>query len=112
MIVSGGLVWLLVGFGLLGCGFISRRLLCGSGIFFRWRSLCRRLRLWRVLLGKHAGGCEQKQPGEKNAIFYESHRANQNTLLIGCTGAISGSAYSPLLILDLSSALSAADYKS
>src|SRR5579859_2465516 len=103
MIVSGGLVRFLVRFGLVGRSLGSR-----SGIFLCWRSFSRRLRLWRVLLGKYAGGCEQKQPGEKNAIFYESHRANQNTFLIGCTGAISGSAYSPLLILDLSSALSAA----
>ncbi|HEY2914204.1 MAG TPA: hypothetical protein VGK21_12650, partial [Candidatus Angelobacter sp.] len=67
---------------------------------------------WRVLLGKYAGGCEQKQSGEKKAIFYKSHRANRNTLLIGCTDAIFGDVYSPHLILDPSSALSAADYNS
>src|SRR5579864_1668009 len=90
MIVSGGLVRFLVRLGLLGCRLGSRGLLCWRGIFFRWRIFCGRLRLWRVLLRKNVGGCEQKQPGEKNAIFYESHRANRNTFLIGCTGAISG----------------------
>jgi hypothetical protein len=36
----------------------------------------------------------------------------ENTFLIGCTGSLSGSAYSPSLILDLSPAHSALDYNS
>src|SRR6185503_7164306 len=82
MIVSRGLVRLLVRFRLVRCALGTRGLLCGSGIFFGWSSFSRRLRFWRVLLGKYAGRCEQKQSGEKNASFYESHRANRNTLLL------------------------------
>src|ERR1044071_2236100 len=107
VIIRRSLVGLLVCLG-LACLFRRRRLL-RLGIFLGRRG--RRLG-GRVLLGENDGGCEQEQPRQKNASFYESHRTDRNLPFIGCTPTIPGSGLFFFLILDLSSALFAAHYNS